>query len=165
MLESILPTKFVDIVSVHTNASRSEFSQDEVEKLARNFLLSGGSTKPLIVRPKNAEEFDVIEGHLEFYAALRAKERDDNFEMIQAIILDSKNEKAVIEQVALLKERVNSSPIIPDNNIIERIKNLEDHLSSDINNLKDHLNKQTELTNLEDILKSQFDALKKELIS
>lgn len=165
MLQSILGIKFVDIVSVHTSASRSGFSQDEVEKLARNFLLSGGSTKPLIVRRINEEEFDVIEGHLEFYAALRAKEIDDNFEMIQAIILDSKNEKAVIEQVDLLKEGVNSSPIIPDNNIIERIKNLEDHLSSDINNLKDQLNNQTELTNLENILKSQFDALKKELIS
>ena len=165
MLQSILGIKFVDIVSVHTSASRSGFSQDEIEKLARNFLLSGGSTKPLIVRRINEEEFDVIEGHLEFYAALRAKEIDDNFEMIQAIILDSKNEKAVIEQVDLLKEGVNSSPIIPDNNIIERIKNLEDHLSSDINNLKDQLNNQTELTNLENILKSQFDALKKELIS
>jgi DNA uptake protein ComE-like DNA-binding protein len=165
MLQSILGVKFVDIVSVHTSSSRSGFSQDEVEKLARNFLLSGGSTKPLIVRRINEEEFDVIEGHLEFYAALRAKEIDDNFEMIQAIILDSKNEKAVIEQVDLLKEGVNSSPIIPDNNIIERIKNLEDHLSSDINNLKDQLNNQTELTNLEDILKSQFDALKKEFIS
>ena len=143
MLESILPTKFVDIVSVHTNASRSEFSQDEVEKLARNFLLSGGSTKPLIVRPKNAEEFDVIEGHLEFYAALRAKELDDNFEMIQAIILDSKNEKAITEQVDLFKKLTPD----PDNKIIERIKNLEAQLSSKINELK------TQLTNIEEITK------------
>ena len=160
MLESILPTKFVDIVSVHTNASRSEFSQDEVEKLARNFLLSGGSTKPLIVRPKNAEEFDVIEGHLEFYAALRAKELDDNFEMIQAIILDSKNEKAITEQVDLFKKLTPD----PDNKIIiERIKNLEEHLSSDINHLKNQLSNQTELTNLENILKSQLDALKSDI--
>jgi hypothetical protein len=145
MLQSILPTKFVDIVSVHTSASRSEFSQDEVEKLARNFLLSGGSTKPLIVRPINAEEFDVIEGHLEFYAAVRAKEIDDNFEMIQAIILDSKNEKVVLEQVDLLKEGVNPSP--PDNQILERIKNLEEHLSQKINELK------TQLTNIEGVTK------------
>lgn len=165
MLQSILGVKFVDIVSVHTSSSRSGFSQDEVEKLARNFLLSGGSTKPLIVRRINEEEFDVIEGHLEFYAALRAKEIDDNFEMIQAIILDSKNEKAIIEQVNLFKKAVNPPSLPPDNQVIERIKNLEDHLSSDINNLKDQLNNQTELTNLEDILKSQFNALKKELIS
>jgi competence ComEA-like helix-hairpin-helix protein len=165
MLQSILGVKFVDIVSVHTSSSRSGFSQDEVEKLARNFLLSGGSTKPLIVRRINEEEFDVVEGHLEFYAALRAKEIDDNFEMIQAIILDSKNEKAIIEQVNLFKKAVNPPPLPPDNQVIERIKNLEDHLSSDINNLKDHLNNQTELSNLEDILKSQFNAFKKELIS
>ena len=165
MLESILATKFVDIVSVHTNASRSKFSQDEIEKLARNFLLSGGSTKPLIVRRKNAEEFDVIEGHLEFYAALRAKELDDNFEMIQAIILDSKNEKAVIEQVDLFKEIAPSLVTPPpDIKLIERIENLEKHLSSDINNLKTQLNKQTELPNLEDILKSQLDALRNDLM-
>jgi DNA uptake protein ComE-like DNA-binding protein len=164
MLQSILGIKFVDIVSVHTSASRSGFSQDEVEKMARNFLLSEGSTKPLIVRRINEEEFDVIEGHLEFYAALRAKEIDDNFEMIQAIILDSKNEKAIIEQVNLFKKAVNPPPLPPDNQVIERIKNLEDHLSSDINNLKDQLNNQTELTNLEDILKSQFDSLRNELI-
>jgi DNA uptake protein ComE-like DNA-binding protein len=164
MLQSILGVKFVDIVSVHTSSSRSGFSQNEVEKLARNFLLSGGSTKPLIVRRINEEEFDVIEGHLEFYAALRAKEIDDNFEMIQAIILDSKNEKAIIEQVNLFKKAVNPPPLPPDNQVIERIKNLEDHLSSDINNLKDQLNNQTELTNLEDILKSQFDSLRNELI-
>jgi predicted DNA-binding helix-hairpin-helix protein len=145
MLESILATKFVDIVSVHTNVSRSKFSQDEIEKLARNFLLSGGSTKPLIVRPKNAEEFDIIEGNLEFYAALRAKEIDDNFEMIQAIIIDSKNEKVVLEQVNLLKEGVD--PLPPYYKVIERIKNLEEQLSSDINNLK-----------------TQFDTLRNELI-
>jgi DNA uptake protein ComE-like DNA-binding protein len=165
MLQSILGVKFVDIVSVHTSSSRSGFSQDEVEKLARNFLLSGGSTKPLIVRRINEEEFDVIEGHLEFYAALRAKEIDDNFEMIQAIILDSKNEKAIIEQVNLFKKAVNSPSPPPDNQVVERIKNLEDQLSSDINNLKIQLSNQTELSNLEDILKSKFDALKKELIS
>lgn len=165
MLQSILGIKFVDIVSVHTSASRSGFSQDEIEKLARNFLLSGGSTKPLIVRRINEEEFDVIEGHLEFYAALRAKEIDDNFEMIQAIILDSKNEKAIIEQVNLFKKAVNPPLLPPDNKVIERIKNLEDQLSSDINNLKIQLSNQTELSNLEDILKSKFDALKKELIS
>lgn len=161
MLESILATKFVDIVSVHTNVSRSEFSQDEVEKMARNFLLSGGSTKPLIVRRKNAEEFDVIEGHLEFYAALRAKEIDDNFEMIQAIILDSKNEKVILEQIDLFKE---INPPSADNGLIEKIKNLEKQLSSDINNLKNQLNSLTQLTNLERTLKSQFDTLKDELI-
>jgi|694.fasta_scaffold99717_3 DNA uptake protein ComE-like DNA-binding protein len=164
MLQSILATKFVDIVSVHTNASRSEFSQDEVEKLAHNFLLSGGSTRPLIVRPKNAEEYDVIEGHLEFYAALRAKELDDNFEMIQAIILDSKNEKAIVEQVNLFKE-ITPSPVTPpsDNKLIERIKNLEKQLSSDINNLKTQLSNQTESPDLESILKSQLDALRNDL--
>ncbi len=165
MLHSTLGTNLVDIVSVHTSASRSGFSQDEIEKLARNFLATGGSTKPLIVRRKNTEEYDVIEGHLEFYAALRAKELDDNFEMIQAIILDSKNEKAIIEQVNLFKKAVNSPSPPPDNQVVERIKNLEDQLSSDINNLKIQLSNQTELTNLEDIVKSQFDALKKEFIS
>ena len=147
MLQLILPTQFVDIVSVHTSASRSQFSQDEIEKLARNFLLSGGvgSTKPLIVRPINAEEFDVIEGHLEFYAALRAREIDDCFEMIQAIILDSKNEKAVIEQVDLFRKTTYIPD--PDNKIIERIKNLEAQLSSKINELK------TQLTNIEEITK------------
>jgi competence ComEA-like helix-hairpin-helix protein len=165
MLESILATKFVDIVSIHTNVSRSEFSQDEIEKLACNFLLSGGSTKPLIVRPKSTEEFDVIEGHLEFYAALRAKEIDDNFEMIQAIILDSNNEKAITEQVDLFKEI--NPPLVAsstDDKLIEIIKNLEEHLSSDIKNLKPQLSHQTELTNLENIIKSQFDALKNDLM-
>jgi competence ComEA-like helix-hairpin-helix protein len=146
MLQSILLTQFVDIVSIHTSTSRSEFSDDEVEELARKFLLSegGGSIKPLIVRPKNAKEFDVIEGHLEFYAALRAREIDDCFEMIQAIILDSKNEKVVLEQVDLFKKPTPD----PDNKIIiERINNLKAQLSSEINKLK------TQLTNIEEITK------------
>ena len=81
--------------------------------------------------------------------------------MIQAIILDSKNEKAITEQVDLFKKLTPD----PDNKIIiERIKNLEEHLSSDINHLKNQLSNQTELTNLENILKSQLDALKNDLM-
>ena len=47
-----------------------------------------------------------------------------------------------------------------DNKIVERINSL----SFDISNLKTQLSKQTELTNSEDILKSDFNVLREELL-
>jgi len=95
--------QFIDIVSVENSLPICHYSADKIEALATNYLECGGNIKPIIVQRIGLDEYRVIEGNLELYAAKKAKEKDKFFEMIRAIILDTKSEKLIQEQVNLLR--------------------------------------------------------------
>lgn len=98
MLESVLETHLLDIGSISSSVARSTFTKANIDQLAQNFLQTGGSIRPLVVKRTDLEEFAVVHGHLEFYAAVRAREIDDDFELIRGIILNKKNEALILKQ-------------------------------------------------------------------
>jgi len=95
----------VDVESVTSSVSRSEFSKSNLEILADMILESGGILKPLVLKKIGFEKYEVVDGHLEYYAAVRAREKNPSEgEMVNALIISPENEEAVVKQAAVLRE-------------------------------------------------------------
>ncbi len=148
MPEKLLNFQLIDIVSTQSPEPRSKFSTEEIETLAQNFLKTGGNITPLIVKRISLEEFEVVEGHLEFYAAKRAREIDKFFEMIRAIILDKKNEEGVRDQLKLIGSNqppINPTPISSD--VSQLIANLDKNISQALDELRREIKEQARTIN------------------
>lgn len=139
MLKEQLDFSFVDIVSIHSSIPCAQFSPDKIEDLAKSFLETGGTIKPLIVKMLDMDHYEVISGHLEYYAALRARELDDNFELIRVIISLPQKQEKIEAQLRLLETPINNiESATPkklaritssnDNELLEVLKNQDEHI-------------------------------------
>jgi hypothetical protein len=101
----MLLTKLLETEYISSDRRREEFPETEVEELAGQILLANGIINPIIVKQVGPLSYAVVEGHLEFYAALRAKEINPGFEEIQVLILtgDPKIDGAILKQVSMLR--------------------------------------------------------------
>ena len=94
---------FVDVKSISSNRSKSSFDAAEIELLADAILKADGLLRPLVLQQSGVEKYTVIEGHREYYAAVRAKEKDiTKAEMVNAFVIDPKSKKLAIDQLKLL---------------------------------------------------------------
>src|SRR6476469_3549393 len=94
----------VDVKSINSDVPRSSFSESKLDGLAQIILDSGGLIKPLILKMASPETYVVLDGHLEYYAAVRAQEKDARKgEMVNAFVISPKSEKMIIEQAQALK--------------------------------------------------------------
>lgn len=136
-----LPTSLVAVKKISSSVARSSFPAEEIEKAAHLIIDVEGTINPIILRRTSLESYEVVDGHFEYYAAVRAREISPlKGEMIQAIILESENEKVLLDQVDLLRKSANSKPL-PDGN------------SSDLD---------FRFANLEKVFQSQFEELRKD---
>jgi DNA uptake protein ComE-like DNA-binding protein len=111
-----LLTESIDIDAIASNLPRSHFSESEIAQLADSILKSGGIINPLILRQKMVMSYEVVEGHLEYYAAVKANQIDSDFESIRAFVVTPQNQIAICEQVKLLRTAI-ASPISPPTEI------------------------------------------------
>jgi ParB-like nuclease domain len=96
---------FVDIKDISSDLPRSNFVESDLEQLASLILATDGLIRPLIIKESGAEKYTVIEGHREYYAALKAKEKDSlKAEMVNAFVINPKIQLSAIEQLHLLNE-------------------------------------------------------------
>lgn len=93
----------VEIESVHSSQPRSNFSETDLDLLADRILESGGLLKPLVLKKIGFEKYDVIDGHFEYYAVIRASEKNPHVAEVNAVIISSESEGAVVKQVETLK--------------------------------------------------------------
>jgi predicted nucleic acid-binding OB-fold protein len=120
----------VDVKSISSDVPRSNFSESDLEKLADMILESGGTIKPVILKQIGVEEFSVVDGHLEYYAAVKAREKNPRQgEMVNAFVISPKVENIVLKQIELLKAIENpeqslkplvkdsTSPSLPNNKL------------------------------------------------
>ena len=110
---------FVDVKSISSTVPKSKFKKAELDRLADAILAADGLLRPLILQQTGVEKYTVIEGHREYYAAVRAKEKDiKKAEMVNAFIIDTNFHKSAIEQLDLFTPQpASESPIldaIPD---------------------------------------------------
>lgn len=100
-----LSTSFVAIRKIKPSASRWNFSDDEINKVAHLMVEVEGMINPLILRPQEGtESYEVLDGNFEYYAAARASEMAPNgFEMIAAFIINPEDEKNIQEQIKMLR--------------------------------------------------------------
>jgi len=94
----------VDVESVTSNVPRSNFQEADLEILADLILESGGILKPLVLKKTGFEQYEVVDGHFEYYSAVRAREKQPSEgDMVSALIISSENEDVALKQIASLK--------------------------------------------------------------
>ncbi|MFE1744877.1 Rho termination factor N-terminal domain-containing protein [Coleofasciculus sp. H7-2] len=101
-----LSTSLVAVKKINSNVPRSIFLEDDLNRAAELILQAEGIINPPVIRRTSLESYEVVDGDFEYYAAVRAREIDPRKgEMIGAFIIESENEKVLIEQVKLLRNK------------------------------------------------------------
>lgn len=108
-----LQPSLIDICDTTSTTNKSQFNSDKIEALAQSILETGNVARPLLVKRLTYDTYTVLRGHLEFHAAVRASEIDDNFEMVRAFIVEPDQETAVIAQLNLYQEQETSPLATP----------------------------------------------------
>ncbi len=106
-MNSKLLTTTLDIDSITSERLRKEFDETELERLAKAIISSGGIINPILVREISPIKYDVIEGHFEYYAAVKASEIEPTFAEIRAIVLskDLEFNEGIREQIDILRKK------------------------------------------------------------
>lgn len=104
----------VDVKCITSDISRSTFSEQGIEQLADSILKNDSLLRPLILKQTGVESFVVLDGHLEFYAAVRAREKNPRqAEMVNSFVISSKEESTVNEQIQFLRASDDSVAPLP----------------------------------------------------
>lgn len=102
-----LSTSFVAVRKITSSTSPTDFDGDKIERLAHQIVKSEGIIRPLVLNRTSLESYEVIDGHFQYHAAVRARQIDlRRAEMIAAYILDPENDdlnSAIAEQIELLQ--------------------------------------------------------------
>jgi len=99
-----LLTSSIDLDTITPPAiSSSQFSAHQIENLANLFLKAGDTISPILVRKISPIAFEVLEGHFEYYAAIKAQEIDEQFTAIRAYVVPPNLESTIIEQYNFLR--------------------------------------------------------------
>lgn len=165
-----LETYLVDIQDVSSSQLRSNFSEKDLKNMAELILELGGLLKPLIIKEGGLRRFEVIEGHFEYYAVVKALEIDDDLEMVRAFIINENAENSAKKQLQFLKP-INPVPSIANNeceakmlSMESRLNNLEirlgeliEHQKQDFKRLTDTL--QAEIRSLKPFILTKTDSL------
>lgn len=123
----------VDVQSIYSEVNRSTLSESDIEQLADAILANGGLLQPLILKQTSVESFLVLEGHFEFYSAVRAREKNPRQgEMVNAFVLSPSEEATTLEQIKLLRKQVKP----PDPDLTTLIANVETRLSKKLEDVQ-----------------------------
>ena len=131
----------VDVESITSSVPRSRYSEADLERLADQ-LLEESLLKPLILKKSGFETYEVVDGHLEYYAAVRASEKNPRQgEMVNALIIAEGSEAAAIQQVKTIQELTKSPQVngtkITDVTLESRLTNLELRLEKGFNQIRE----------------------------
>jgi hypothetical protein len=151
----------VDIKDINSDLPRSHFNLTDIDDLAEAILASDGLIHPLVLKQQGIDKYSVVEGHLEYYAAVRAKEKNARqAEMVNAFVIPAKIEDAVKKQAQLFNHsrdrRDSRGKSTSPNSISEanipsgndtRITNLELRLEQRFNEIQSSLNDQIRQVN------------------
>jgi hypothetical protein len=95
------------------------------------------------------EKYVVLDGHLEYYAAVRAQEKDARKgEMVNAFVISPKSEKLIVEQAQALKvtDRPVGEIIARDSTELEsRVNRLDQRITDRLQELDDKYSESTRL--------------------
>lgn len=110
-----LSTSLVAVKKINSNVPRSEFLEDELNRTAELILKAEGIINPPVIRRTSLESYEVVNGHFEYYAAVKAREIDPRKgEMIGAFIIEPENEEVLMDQVKVLRREINNESQVAD---------------------------------------------------
>ncbi|HLP89694.1 MAG TPA: chromosome partitioning protein ParB [Nostocaceae cyanobacterium] len=138
----MLNFSLVDVKNITSNVPRSNFNESDLENLADLIIETGGVIKPLVVKMNGPESYVLVEGHFEYYSAVRAREKEPRkCEMVNAFVISPKVENLVVNQVKTIDSLANvNQPVVTTTKATDldssRLTNLELRLEKQINELK-----------------------------
>ena len=101
-----LTTSLVGVKKISSNVSRSQFPENDINRLAELILQVEGIINPPVIRRTSLDSYEVVAGDFEYYAAARAREIDPRKgEMIAVFIIEPENEEVLKQQVEVLRNR------------------------------------------------------------
>ncbi|CAD5923753.1 hypothetical protein [Planktothrix agardhii] len=99
----------VDVSSIQSNVPRSNFSEEQIEQLADMILECEGVLNVILLTQTGINQYRILEGDLEYYAAVRAKEKNlRQGEVINAVIVPPSNQDTLLKQADFLKNCASS---------------------------------------------------------
>ena len=81
----------------------SQFQDNHIQNLANLFLKAGDTVSPILLRKISPIAFEILEGHFEYYAAMKAQEIDEQFTAIRAYVVPNNLESTILEQYRFLR--------------------------------------------------------------
>ena len=101
----LLLPEFILVKEITSNVDSSNFKESDIQELAELILEAEGVISPIIIRPTGIDTYEVVDGHFQYHAAVRAKEIDGRKgERITAIVMEGPKAKAIEKQVQLLNK-------------------------------------------------------------
>jgi hypothetical protein len=95
----------LDIKEIRTDVPRANFTEAKIDQIADLILVAGGVIRPLVVKQIAIDCYELMDGALEYYAAVRAREKDPRRgELVNAFVIPPKAQEVIKAQLASLKE-------------------------------------------------------------
>lgn len=128
----------VDVKDIESDVARSIFDEQELKELADLILATGCLLQPLVLKQTGPMSYKVLEGHRQFYAAVKAKEKEPILaEMVSAFVVEQQVEKVAIEQAKVFNKQASTVENVSSNNTSEHcINNLETRLDNGLQDVK-----------------------------
>lgn len=148
----------VDVSSIQASVPRSNFSEEQIEQLADMILECEGVLNVILLTQIGINNYRVLAGDLEYYAAVRAKEKNPRQgEMINAVIVQPQNQEVLLKQAELFKN--SSFTVEPKPVIVRDETSLESGLEKQLDQLielqnQDHKKTQAEFQTLSQMISS-----------
>ncbi|CCI35335.1 ParB N-terminal domain-containing protein [Microcystis aeruginosa] len=134
----------IDLQDVVATKERSYFPETDLHNLANLIVAMKGLMRPVILKKIGFERFQIIEGNLEYYACLIAKEKERSLETINAFVVDKEAENIALQQIQLLSPSpglITTSEKI-DNPLELRMNNLEKRLETQLQAIREEYQKE-----------------------
>lgn len=176
----------VRVSKIESPQMPSDFDEIQLEKAAQLILKMGATVNPIILQrtEPEAESYTIVDGHFEYYAALKAIEMDPRKgKMINAYIVESEAEKSDYEaQIEVFRRQAsvnveppvtvdtgsqtNNEAVVSETTDNVQLINLLKGLSNQIVEMKSLQSKQaTQMAEMNKQQSQQHDAVNKRLES
>ena len=112
----------IDLDNISSSEALSSFEQNKLENLANLIIDMGGIVCPITLKQTGFEQYEILNGNLEYYASRIARERNSSIETISSIVINHEYEDNAKQQIQLLRSGLNAPK--PD---IENHPGIENH--------------------------------------
>jgi hypothetical protein len=144
-----IKTVIVDLESIAT-PQPPLVAKSVLEALANTITQLKGLVHPPILKAVGIDEYELLSGHLEFYAYLQARKFDESLpDRLTALIADKKTEDAIRQQLQVIQQSTgsnsssqstaNSSASLDLGNLEAKLDRLSSHRDQSMQALKESL--------------------------
>lgn len=106
----------IDVKEIECDLIRSKFPDNKIELLADLILKGEGLFRPLILKKIGVEKYLLLDGGLEYFASVRAREKNPHIgEMVNAFVVSNDDEKTTQDQIDALKSFYQAEAILKSN--------------------------------------------------